>query len=233
MITLRRSEERGRAAGNGIDSRFGFSFADYHDPAHVRFSVLRVLNEDLLAPGAGFPEHPHGDMEIVTYLLDGVLEHQDSLGHRYQMRRGDLQCMTAGQGIRHSERNPSERESTHLFQIWLFPSSKGLQPEYQQAYFSDDEKRRHLRLLVSPDGRAGSVRIHQDVSLYATLLSPGQGIDYEIAAGRRVYLQLATGRLELDGKLLEEGDAAKVEGLASVSFTAAADSTELLLFDLP
>ncbi len=233
MITLRRSEERGRAEGNGIDSRFGFSFAEYHEPAHVRFSVLRVLNEDVLAPGAGFPEHPHGDMEIVTYLLDGVLEHQDSLGHRHQMRRGDVQCMTAGRGIRHSERNPSERESTHLFQIWLMPDRRGREPEYRQGYFPDDEKCRHLRLLVSPDGRGGSVRIHQDASLYATLLSPGQRIDYEIAAGRRVYLQVATGRLELDGEVLESGDAAKIEELASVSFTATADLTELLLFDLP
>ncbi len=233
MITLRRSEERGRAESELVDSRYSFSFAGYRDPSHVRFSALRALNEDVLAPGTGFPEHPHRDMEIITYVLTGALEHHDNLGHRHELGRGDVQRMSAGRGISHSEMNPSDRESTRLFQIWILPHQKGGEPDYQLEHFSSDEKRGHLRLLVSPDGRGGSVRIGQDVSLYSTLLSPGQRIDYEIAAGRRVYLQLAEGRLDIDGQALESGDAAKIEDLPCISLKASAGYTELLLLDLP
>lgn len=231
MITLRKSHERGHANHGWLDSYHTFSFADYYDPAEMGFSSLRVINEDRVAPKGGFPTHPHRDMEIVTYILAGELAHQDSMGNGSVIRVGDVQRMTAGTGIRHSEFNASESEPVHLLQIWIEPAATGLTPSYEQKHFSAAEKQGALRLVASQDGRDGSVTIHQDAALYAAVLSGGESVPYTLAAPRRAYLHLARGRAKLNGYPLEAGDGAKIHGPENVNLEALED-VEVLLFDL-
>lgn len=231
MIRIRRSEERGRARFGWLDARHTFSFGEYHDPAHMGFGTLRVINEDRVAPGAGFPPHPHRDMEIVTYILDGALEHQDSMGNRAVIRPGEVQRMSAGTGVRHSEYNASTSEPVHLLQIWLLPERHGLEPGYEQKSFPAEERQDRLRLVGSREGREGSVTIHQDVDLYAALLSEDAEIRHELAPGRRAWLQLARGAVTLNGEPLAAGDGAAVADTTTLTLRARAAS-ELLLFDL-
>jgi redox-sensitive bicupin YhaK (pirin superfamily) len=232
MIDIRKSADRGHFNHGWLDTHFTFSFADYFDPKHVQFRTLRVLNDDRVAPGAGFPEHPHRDMEIVTYVLEGGLEHRDSMGNGSVIRPGDVQYMSAGTGVTHSEFNPSKTETLHLLQIWMFPEAKGLKPVYDQKTFSDAEKRGKLRLVASPDGREGSVRIRQDNELYATVLGPGEVVRHELKPERHAYVQVARGSVTLNGKALDEGDGAAISTEKSLELTGVRDA-EVLLFDLP
>jgi quercetin 2,3-dioxygenase len=232
MITIRKSGDRGHFNHGWLDTHFTFSFADYFDPQYVQFRTLRVLNDDRVAPGAGFPEHPHRDMEIVTYVLEGGLEHRDSMGNGSVIRPGDVQYMSAGKGVTHSEFNPSKTEPLHLLQIWMFPQAKGLQPAYDQKTFSEAEKRGKLRLVASPDGRDGSVKIRQDNELYATLLSPGDVVRHDLQPERHAYIQVARGSVTLNGKKLEEGDGAAVSAEKSLELAGVKDA-EVLVFDLP
>jgi redox-sensitive bicupin YhaK (pirin superfamily) len=231
MIDIRKSEERGHANHGWLDSRFTFSFADYYDPEHVHFRTLRVMNDDHIAGGGGFPMHPHRDMEIVTYVLDGALAHRDSMGNGSTIKRGDVQYMSAGTGVMHSEFNASEKEPVHLYQIWMFPEEKGLKPVYDQKNFSEEEKRGKLRLVVSPDGREGSVKIRQDNELYATVLGKGESVRHELKPERHAYVQVARGSVKLNGTRLEEGDGAAISEEKSVELTGV-ENAEILLFDL-
>jgi quercetin 2,3-dioxygenase len=231
MIQIRRSHERGHADHGWLDSRFSFSFADYYDPENVQFRTLRVMNDDHIAGGGGFPTHPHRDMEIVTYVLEGALAHKDSMGNGSVIRPGDVQYMSAGTGVAHSEFNASEKEPVHMYQIWMFPDQKNYTPAYDQKHFSDAEKRGKLRLVVSPDGRDGSVKIRQDNGLYAAVLPQGESVKHEIQPGRYAYVQVARGSVELNGKKLETGDGAAVSGEKSLQLTGVKDA-EVLLFDL-
>lgn len=231
MITLRHRDERGAANMGWLDTHHSFSFGHYYDPAHMGFRALRVINEDRVAPGAGFPTHPHRDMEIVTYVLDGALEHKDSLGNSSVIRPGEVQRMTAGTGIRHSEFNHSGKSPVHLLQIWLLPEQAGLTPGYEQTAFGDEEKRNRLRLVGSRDGREGSVTIHQDVDLYATRLEDGASVTHTLRPGRHAWVQLARGTATLNGTELRAGDGAAVTG--EDTLTLASDTgAEVLLFDL-
>ena len=232
MITLRRSEERGHANHGWLDSYHSFSFARYYDPAHMGYSVLRVINEDVVAASQGFGMHPHRDMEIVTYMLKGAIRHQDSLGNGSVIKAGDVQRMTAGTGIVHSEFNASDAEDAHLLQIWLLPERNNLTPGYEEKHFDAAEKQDRWKLIASRGGIGGSLHINQDVSLYASVISTGKTLDYAIEPGRHLYLQLARGRLQLGDVLLEAGDAAKVEALDAISVEAL-EEAEVLLFDLP
>lgn len=230
MITLRKSEERGHFRADWLDSRHTFSFDTYHDPAHMGFRALRVINEDRVAPGAGFPLHPHRDMEIVTFILSGALEHRDDLGHREVIGAGEVQRITAGTGIRHSETNPSTEEEVHLLQIWLFPAGKGHPPSYETRRF-DAPGAGGLRLIGSGDGREGSAVIHQDVSLYAGALAAGSRLEHLLAPGRHAWLQLTGGELTLNGTPLAAGDGAAASGEARLEL-AAFSAAAFLLFDL-
>ncbi len=232
MIDIRRSQDRGHANHGWLDSRFSFSFADYYDPAHMGFRSLRVINDDRVAGGAGFGMHPHQDMEIVTYMLDGALTHKDSMGNGSTIRPGEVQRMTAGTGIRHSEFNPSE-EAAHLLQIWLLPREKGLTPSYDQKYFGGEAKSGKLALLASPDGRDGSMRIEQDAKLYASWLTSGESVRHELDPGRHAWLQVARGSVRLGDQLLNEGDGAAVSGESALVMSGVSDAGgEFLLFDL-
>lgn len=231
MIQIRKSDERGHANHGWLDTRFTFSFADYDDPKHVHFRTLRVMNDDRVAGGGGFPMHPHRDMEIVTYVLEGALEHRDSMGNGSVIKPGDIQYMSAGTGVTHSEFNASETEPVHLFQIWMFPERQGLKPAYGQKNFSEAEKRGKLRLLVSPDGRDGSVKIRQDNDLYATVLGTGESVKHALKPERHAYVQVARGSVTLNGKRLEEGDGAAISDEKTLELTGEKDS-EVLLFDL-
>jgi len=231
MISIRRSEERGRADHGWLDSRHSFSFADYHDPDHMGFGALRVINEDRVAPGAGFGTHPHRDMEILTYVLDGALAHKDSLGSGSVIRPGDVQRMSAGRGIRHSEYNASETEPVHFLQIWILPEARGLEPSYEEKHFAADERRGRLRLLASRDGRDGSLTVHQDVALYGGLLDLGDEVTHRLEPGRRAWLQVARGALALNGHSLEQGDGAAIRDGERLVLHATRPA-ELLLFDL-
>jgi redox-sensitive bicupin YhaK (pirin superfamily) len=231
MITLRRSEERGGGNHGWLNTKHSFSFSDYYDPKFMGFRSLRVINEDWVQPGHGFPTHPHRDMEIITYVLEGALEHKDSLGTGSVIRPGDGQRMSAGTGIRHSEANPSQKESVHLLQIWITPDKQGHQPGYEQKEFHADEKRGKLRLLASPDGRDGSVTIHQDAKLYVSLLEPGEAVEHKLESGRHAWLQVAKGAVELNGKPLHPGDGAAISDELRLRIKAT-DSAEILLFDL-
>ncbi len=231
MIQIRKSRERGHANHGWLDTHFTFSFADYYDPKHVQFRTLRVMNDDRIAGGAGFPMHPHRDMEIVTYVLEGALAHRDSMGNGSVIKPGDIQYMSAGTGVTHSEFNASETEPAHLYQIWMFPEEKGLKPAYGQKNFSEAEKRGKLRLLASPDGRDGSVKIRQDNELYATVLGAGETVKHELKPGRHAYVQVARGSVKLNGTQLETGDGAAISDEKAVELTGAADA-EVLLFDL-
>ena len=231
MIRILKSDERGHANHGWLDTHFTFSFADYYDPKHVHFRTLRVMNDDRVAGGGGFPMHPHRDMEIVTYVLEGALEHRDSMGHGSVIKPGDIQYMSAGTGVTHSEFNASETEPVHLYQIWMFPDKQGLKPAYGQKNFSVAEKRGRLRLLVSPDGRDGSVKIRQDNDLYATVLGAGETVKHELKPERHAYVQVARGSVTLNGKPLGEGDGAAISDEETVELTGAKDA-EVLLFDL-
>ena len=231
MIIIRKADERGRARLDWLDSRHTFSFGNYHDPDHMGFGPLRVINDDRVIPGGGFDTHAHEDMEIISVVLDGAMEHKDSLGHGSVIRPGDIQRMTAGTGIRHSEFNPSADASLRFLQIWVTPETKGLTPGYEQKHFSPETTSGVLRLVGSRDGREDSVTIHQDVSLYATLLQPGETVCHKLSADRRAWLQVAKGQIDLNGTELGEGDGAAISGedaLVIKGYTKA----EALLFDL-
>ncbi len=231
MIDIRKSNDRGHADHGWLNTRFTFSFADYYDPKHVQFRTLRVMNDDRIAGGAGFPTHPHRDMEIVTYVLEGALAHKDSMGNGSVIRPGDVQYMSAGTGVAHSEFNASDNETVHLYQIWMFPDKKNHKPTYDQKHFSEDEKRGKLRLVVSPDGRDGSVKIRQDNELYATVLGAGESVKHELKPDRHAYVQVAKGSVTLNGKTLETGDGAAISAEKSLELTGVNDA-EVLLFDL-
>jgi redox-sensitive bicupin YhaK (pirin superfamily) len=231
MITIRRSDERGRANHGWLDTRFSFSFADYFDPEHVQFRTLRVMNDDRVAGGGGFPMHPHRDMEIVTYVLEGALEHRDSMGNGSVIKPGDIQYMSAGTGVTHSEFNASKTNPVHLYQIWMMPEQRGLKPAYDQKNFTEAEKRGKLRLIASPDGREGSVKIRQDNELYATVLSEGDSVKHALKPDRHAYVQVARGSVELNGKPLDTGDGAAISAEKAVELTGVKDA-EVLLFDL-
>ncbi|HKT20828.1 MAG TPA: pirin family protein [Stellaceae bacterium] len=233
MITVRPAEERGLANLGWLKSRHSFSFGDYHDPRHMGFGPLRVINEDRVEPGAGFDTHGHRDMEIVSYVLEGALEHKDSIGTGSVIRPGEVQRMTAGTGIRHSEFNPSQKEPVHFLQIWLLPRQEGLKPGYEQKSFPAEGKRNTLRLVVSPDGADGSVTIHQDARIYDASLDEGWRLTHALATGRRAWVQVVRGSLDLEGEWLRTGDGAAVEGLNSIAIAAHDPRTEILLFDLP
>ena len=231
MITIRHAEERGAVDMGWLVSRHSFSFGHYYDPAHMGFRALRVINEDRVAPGAGFPPHPHADMEIISYVLDGGLEHKDTLGTRSVIRPGEVQRMSAGTGIRHSEYNASASDPVHFLQIWILPERKGIAPGYEQKAFPAEEKRGRLRLVASRDGREGSVTVHQDVDLHAGLLEPGETVGFDVRPGRHAWVQVARGRLALNGRELGPGDGAAVSDETSLVL-AAETGAEVLVFDL-
>jgi redox-sensitive bicupin YhaK (pirin superfamily) len=231
MILIRRSGERGHADHGWLDTFHTFSFADYHDPRFMGFRSLRVINDDRVVPGAGFPTHPHRDMEIVTYVVDGALEHRDSMGMGSVIRPGDIQRMSAGTGVTHSEYNPSKTEGTRLLQIWITPSTTGLEPGYEQRHFEEQERRGRFRLVVSPEGRDGSISVHQDAEIYAALLGAGMAASHELRAGRGAWVQVVNGKVRLGDDEMVEGDGAAVEDEAVLTITAEQDA-ELLLFDL-
>jgi len=231
MINIRKSNERGHADHGWLDTRFTFSFADYYDPKHEQFRTLRVMNDDRVAGGAGFPMHPHRDMEIITYVLEGALQHRDSMGNGSVIEPGDIQYMSAGTGVTHSEFNASKTEPVHLYQIWMFPEKRGLKPAYDQKNFSEADKRGKLRLIASPDGREGSVTIRQENELYATILGKGESVKHELRPDRYAYVQVARGSVELNGKELAEGDGAAVSAEKSLELTGI-NHAEVLLFDL-
>ena len=231
MIQIRKSDDRGHANHGWLDTHFTFSFADYHDPKHVHFRTLRVMNDDRVAGGGGFPMHPHRDMEIVTYVLEGALEHRDSMGNGSVIKPGDIQYMSAGTGVTHSEFNASKTEPVHLYQIWMFPEKQGLKPAYGQKNFSEAEKRGKLRLLVSADGRDGSVKIRQNNDLYATVLRDGESVKHALKPERHAYVQVARGTVKLNGTKLDEGDGAAISEEQAIELTGVKD-TEVLLFDL-
>jgi quercetin 2,3-dioxygenase len=231
MVTVRPAAARGRTRIDWLDSRHSFSFGDYQDPSQMGFRTLRVINDDRVAPAAGFGMHGHRDMEIITYVLDGALEHRDSLGTGEVLRRGDVQRMTAGTGIRHSEFNPSQTEAAHFLQIWLFPERRGLAPNYEQRNFPDEQKRGILRLIAAAEPRDGSLKIHQDVELYASVLGPGEHVTHEIGEGRSAWVQVARGTIELNGSRLSAGDGAAVLDQRNLELVGR-EEAEFLLFDL-
>jgi redox-sensitive bicupin YhaK (pirin superfamily) len=232
MLSLRKSEDRGHANHGWLESRHTFSFADYYDPAEMGFGVLRVINDDRVAPGGGFATHGHRDMEIVSYVLEGALEHKDSMGNGSVIRPGDVQRMSAGRGVRHSEYNPSREEAVHFLQIWIEPDVKGIEPGYEQKHFLPSERSGRLRLIASPDGAEGSVGIHQDARVYATLLDGADRIAHALGTGRRAYVHVARGEVVVNGEHLREGDGAKIGGVDTIELTQG-KAAEVLLFDLP
>ena len=231
MITLRKSENRGHANHGWLNTYHTFSFANYYDPTHMGFRSLRVINQDRVHPGKGFPTHSHNDMEIVTYVLEGALEHKDSLGTGSIIRPGDVQRMSAGTGIAHSEYNHSQTEGVHFLQIWILPNKKGVKPTYEQKTYSDEEKRGNLRLIVSEDGRSNSVTIHQDVDTYTTLLDTGEQVIHQLKPNRHAWVQVARGSLMLNDNLLEAGDGAAVSNEESLKLVGK-EMAEVLLFDM-
>jgi quercetin 2,3-dioxygenase len=231
MITIRKSEERGHFSHGWLDTFHTFSFDQYYDPAHVHWRSLRVINEDRVAPGQGFPTHSHRNMEIITYILSGALEHRDSMGNGSVIRPGDVQRMSAGTGVSHSEFNPSNSEPVHLLQIWILPKSNGLAPSYEEKSFSEDERRRRLRLVASADGREGSVTIQQDARLYAAILNAGAPVEHTLGANRYAWLQVVRGVVKLNEFDLQQGDGAAVSSETNLKIVAQ-ESAELLFFDL-
>ncbi|MGC4059819.1 MAG: pirin family protein [Aquabacterium sp.] len=231
MLTLRRSDQRGYADHGWLQSFHSFSFADYHDQAHMGFGPLRVINDDHIAAGRGFGTHGHRDMEIVTYVLDGALSHQDSLGNGATILPGDVQRMSAGRGIMHSEFNEEQAGQTHLLQIWIEPVEKGLRPGYEQKNFSEADKRGVLRLVASPDGRDGSVTIHADASLRVGLFDGGEHAELALDPARKAYVHIARGKAVVNGQALGTGDALKLEGESALTI-AQGEQAEVLVFDL-
>ena len=231
MIQVRPATQRGRASFGWLDSRHTFSFGHYYDPAHMGFGALRVINDDRVAPGAGFDTHGHRDMEIISYVIDGVMAHRDSLGHGSVIRPGDLQRMSAGTGVTHSEFNDSKALPLRFLQIWVLPEQTGSEPGYEQIHFPADERRGGLRLVASRDGREGSVTVHQDASIYAGLLGAGDSRRLELAAGRGAWAQVVRGELALNGIALAEGDGAAVVGEPGIELVGTKDA-EVLLFEM-
>jgi redox-sensitive bicupin YhaK (pirin superfamily) len=232
MIAVRRAAERGTANLGWLDSRHTFSFGHYYDPDHMGFGALRVINEDRVAPGGGFDTHGHQDMEIISYVLDGALEHRDSIGTGSVIRPGDVQVMSAGTGIRHSEFNHSKTEPVHFLQIWVLPDRKGLAPRYDQKVFAESGKRDRLRLVGSPDGRDGSIVIHQDAAIYDAQLSLGHTVTHPLEAGRKGWVQVISGAVEVNGKAAAAGDGVAVADEGLLSITSGADGAQVLVFDL-
>jgi redox-sensitive bicupin YhaK (pirin superfamily) len=230
-LSIRRAGERGKADHGWLLSFHTFSFADYYDPAHMGFRALRVINEDRVQPGQGFGSHSHRDMEIISYVLDGALEHKDSMGGSSIIRPGEVQRMSAGTGVTHSEFNASNDELVHFLQIWILPARPGGKPGYEQKAFPEGERRGKLRLVASPDGRDGSVTIRQDVALYASLPRTGETLRHELAGGRHAWVHVARGQVEIGGEQLEAGDAAAISDARGLELTGR-DSSEVLLFDL-
>lgn len=231
MIRVRKAGERGHFDHGWLDTYHTFSFGDYYDPAHLGFRALRVINDDRVQPGQGFGMHGHRDMEIVTYVLDGALQHKDSLGNGSIIRAGELQRMTAGTGVRHSEFNPSDKEGVHLYQIWLLPERTGLKPSYEELAVGEEEKQGRFRLVASPDGAAGSLTIHQDARLYLSSLLPGQKVSHKIEPGRAAWVQVLRGQASSFKNYLDAGDGLAISDENTVAVRAATDS-EVLLFDL-
>ena len=233
MVTVRYSEDRGVAQLDWLKSHHSFSFADYYDPKFMGFGDLRVINEDTIAPSRGFDTHGHRDMEIISYVLDGELEHRDTLGNHMTIGAGEVQRMSAGTGVMHSEYNASDEKPAHFFQIWVIPERQGIEPGYEQRLFADDDKRGQLRLIVSPDGRDGSLKIHQDASLYASILSDGDSVTHALADDRKVWVQVARGSVTVNGEPLGAGDGAAVSDAGEVEISASGpDDAEFVLFDL-
>jgi quercetin 2,3-dioxygenase len=232
MITIRPAQDRGIANFGWLDSRHTFSFGNYYDPKHMGFADLRVINEDKITPGQGFGTHGHRDMEIISYVLEGALEHKDSIGTGSVIRPGDVQRMSAGTGIQHSEFNASTTEPVHFLQIWILPEQKGIDPGYEQKTFSASEKRGTLRLVGSRDGRDGSVTIHQDINLYATTLQQGETVTHPLSEGRVAWLQVVSGAVEANGQTIAAGDGAAIAQEAQIILQGASKDAELLLFDM-
>ena len=232
MITIRSSEERGYANHGWLDTHYTFSFSDYYDPKQMGFRDLRVINEDVVSAGRGFGMHPHRDMEILTYIIDGELNHRDSMGRGAAIKRNDVQRMSAGTGVMHSEVNQSKKP-VHLLQIWILPEAEGLKPSYEDRTFSPEEKQNQLRLIASHDGRDGSTTINQDASVYASLLDGGKSVELALKPGRHAWVQLISGELDVNRSKLEPGDGAAISSEAQLKIASAGDSTaEFLLFDL-
>ena len=231
MIKIRRSNERGHANHGWLDTYHSFSFADYYDPANMGFRDLRVINEDFIEAGQGFPTHGHRDMEIITYVINGEVSHRDSMGNGETIRPHEVQRMTAGTGVLHSEySSPTER--THILQIWILPEKRNLQPSYEQTYFAPEEKQGQLKLVASRGGDDGSVHINQDVRLYSSILSTDETVSLDLAEDRHAWIQLVSGSLDVNGERLEAGDGAAISNVTSLSLRAISDRTEFLLFDL-
>ena len=232
MLHIRKSQERGDANHGWLQSKHSFSFADYYDPQQMGFGPLRVINEDRVAPGQGFGTHGHKDMEILSYVLEGALEHKDSLGTGSVLHYGDVQRMSAGSGVRHSEFNGSETEAVHFLQIWIEPNVKGIAPSYEEKHFAPETKAGKLRLVASSDGRDGSVTIHQDAAIYAAILSGDEQLEHALGEGRVAYVHVIRGALSVNGASLQGGDAARITAESMVALEHA-EAAELLLFDLP
>lgn len=231
-VQIRKSNERGHANHGWLDSYHSFSFANYYDPAHMGFSVLRVINEDIVEGGQGFGMHSHRDMEIVTYMLGGAIQHKDSMGNGSVIRAGDVQRMTAGTGVRHSEFNASNDEPAHLLQIWLLPERNGIEPGYEEKHFDAASKANQWRLIASRNRRQGSLLIHQDVDVYATILDANRTLEYTARPGRSLYLQIARGNVQVNGTQLETGDAIAMDDVTNVELVSQTD-VEIVLFDMP
>mgnify|MGYP001793680905 CR=1 FL=1 len=232
MITVRQAQARGNANFGWLDSKHTFSFGNYYDPNHMGFASLRVINEDKVLPSKGFGTHSHKDMEIISYVLQGELEHKDSIGNGSVIRPGDVQRMSAGTGIAHSEFNGSATDLVHFLQIWIMPDTTGIQPSYEQKNFGDDEKQGKLRLVASPDGRDNSVTIHQDANLYVAVLNNGDRINHSTKNDRSLWLQVARGSVDINDKSLGTGDGAAITQETDIEIVATSDRTEVLLFDL-
>lgn len=231
MITIRRSNERGHFDHGWLNTYHTFSFDQYYDPRYMGFRNLRVINEDFVAGGRGFPKHGHRDMEIITYILEGALKHEDSMGNGSVIRPGDVQRMTAGTGVRHSEENASPTERVHLLQIWILPNTVGLEPSYEQKAFTEDERRDQLRLIASEEGREDTVQVHQDVSLFASILPAGAEVERAMNEQRYAWIQVARGAVNVNGERADQGDGVVVIGESSLRIRAEEDA-EILLFDL-
>ncbi|MBE9010801.1 pirin family protein [Pseudanabaenaceae cyanobacterium LEGE 13415] len=231
MLTVRKSNDRGHADHGWLNSYHTFSFASYYDPAHMGFRKLRVINEDRVAGGGGFAPHSHRDMEIISYVLDGGLEHQDSMGNQSVIRPGEVQRMTAGTGVTHSEYNASKTDTAHFLQIWILPERSNLTPGYEQKFYTPEEKRGQLRLIASQEGRDGSVTVHQDLNLYATVLGNEEKVTYPITPERHLWVQIARGTAIVNGETLSAGDAAAIENESTLELIGQEDA-EILVFDL-
>ncbi len=234
MITVRPAKERGHANHGWLDTHHTFSFANYYDPKNMHFRSLRVINEDRVAPGNGFGTHPHNDMEIITYVLEGALAHKDSMGNGSAIVPGEVQRMSAGTGVMHSEFNHSKAEPVHFYQIWIFPEENGIEPSYEQKFFPDEEKLNRLRVIASREANDGAVKIHQDAKLLATILEDGKSVSYDLKSGRGAWIQVVQGSVNVNGQTLSAGDGAAISEEEKIMLTGNANGkrAEVLLFDL-